>query len=166
MQTLSSARLRYRMFEESDLDGYAAMCADEEVMRYLGDGLPMDRAGAWRNMALVLGHWQLRGFGPWAVEERATGRLAGRVGCWQPESWPALEIGWTLCRDFWGKGYATEAGLVALDHAFAQLKQSHVISLIHRQNQRSIAVARRLGMQREGSTEVMGHAVEIYGIHR
>jgi RimJ/RimL family protein N-acetyltransferase len=166
METPSSARLRYRMLEESDLDEYAEMCADEDVMRYLGDGLPMRRADAWRNMALVLGHWQLRGFGPWAVIEGASGRLVGRVGCWQPESWPGLEIGWTLRRDFWGKGYATEAGLVALNHAFFQLKQTRVISLIHRQNERSIGVALRLGLRREGVTELLGHPVDVYGIRR
>ncbi len=49
----------------------------------------MTRDEAWRNMALVLGHWQLRGFGLWAVEDRASGLLAGRVGCWRPEGWPA-----------------------------------------------------------------------------
>jgi RimJ/RimL family protein N-acetyltransferase len=166
METPSSARLRYRMFAESDLDEYAEMCADEDVMRYLGDGLPMSRADAWRNMAVVLGHWHLRGFGPWAVIESSTDRLVGRVGCWQPESWPGLEIGWTLRRGVWGKGYATEAGLVALNHAFFKLKQTRVISLIHRQNERSIAVALRLGMRREGVTEIFGHAVDVYGIRR
>ena len=102
MVTLASRRLLLRMFRESDLDAYAAMCGDPEVMRYLGDGYPLTRAEAWRNMALVLGHWQLRGFGLWAVEERATGLLAGRVGCWQPEGWPGLEIGWALRREFLG----------------------------------------------------------------
>ena len=78
---LGSALLSFRMFRESDLDAYAAMCGDPDVMRYLGGGYPLSRDESWRNMALVLGHWQLRGFGLWAVEERATGLLAGRVGC-------------------------------------------------------------------------------------
>jgi RimJ/RimL family protein N-acetyltransferase len=164
MSTLGSRRLLLRMFRESDLDAYAAMCGDAEVMRYLGAGYPLTREESWRNMALVLGHWQLRGFGLWAVEERATGLLAGRVGCWQPEGWPGREIGWALRREFWGRGYATEAGLTALEYAFAELRQSHVISLIHPRNGRSIAVALRLGMHHEGETEVMSHPVEIYGI--
>ena len=75
----------------------------------------MTRSEAWRNMAMVLGHWQLRGFGLWAVEEQERGVLAGRVGCWQPEGWPGLEIGWTLRRSFWGMGYATEAARAALE---------------------------------------------------
>ena len=88
MLTLGSNRLILRMFRESDLDAYAAMCGDPDVMRYLGDGYPLTRAEAWRNMALILGHWQLRGFGLWAVEERATGILAGRVGCWRRKAGP------------------------------------------------------------------------------
>jgi RimJ/RimL family protein N-acetyltransferase len=164
MHTLDSPRLSLRMFRESDLDAYAEMCGDPNVMRFLGDGHTLTRPEAWRNMALVLGHWQLRGFGLWAVEERATGLLAGRVGCWRPEGWPGLEIGWALRRPFWGRGYATEAALAALNYAFHRLKQSHVISLIHPDNGPSIAVALRLGMRMEGYTQVMDHSVLIYGI--
>jgi len=164
MDTLASQRLLLRMFRESDLDAYAEMCGDPDVMRFIGDGHPLTRAEAWRNMALLVGHWQLRGFGLWAVEERCTGLLAGRVGCWQPEGWPGLEIGWALRRGFWRRGYATEAALTALDYAFARLGQTHVISLIHPENGPSIAVALRLGMRMEGYTQVMGHSVLMYGI--
>ncbi len=118
MDSLGTERLVLRMFRESDLDSYAAMCGDPEVMRYLGDGHTLDRAESWRNMALVLGHWYLRGFGLWAVEERATGELVGRVGCWRPEGWPGLEIGWALRREFWRRGYATEAAQAVVADAF------------------------------------------------
>jgi len=154
------------MFREKDLDAYAAMCGDPEVMRYLGEGYPLTRAEAWRNMALVLGHWQLRGFGLWAVEERATGLLAGRVGCWRPEGWPGLEIGWCLRREFWGRGYATEAAQTVMADAFGRMRQEHLISLIRPDNGPSIAVAVRLGMRSEGQTEVMGHEALVYGIDR
>jgi RimJ/RimL family protein N-acetyltransferase len=166
MVTLGSKRLLLRMFCESDLDAYAAMCADPEVMRYLGAGYPLTRSESWRNMALVLGHWQLRGFGLWAVEERATGLLAGRVGCWQPEGWPGREIGWTFRREFWGRGYATEAAQTVLADGFSRPGTWRLISLIHPQNERSIAVALRLGMRREQETEIMGHPARLYGIER
>jgi RimJ/RimL family protein N-acetyltransferase len=166
MHNLASQRLLLRMFRESDLDAYAEMCADPDVMRYIGDGHPLSRAESWRHMALVVGHWQLRGYGLWAVEERSTGVLAGRVGCWQPEGWPGFEIGWALRRGFWGRGFATEAALAALDFAFARLGQTRVISLIDPDNGPSIAVAIRLGMSMQGYTEVMDHRVVIYGIDR
>jgi RimJ/RimL family protein N-acetyltransferase len=154
------------MFRETDLDAYAAMCGDRDVMRYLGDGHPLTRAESWRNMALVLGHWQLRGFGLWAVEERATGMLAGRVGCWCPEGWPGVEIGWALRREYWGRGYATEAAQTVLADAFGRIGQKRLISLIRPENGPSIAVALRLGMRPEGSTEIMGHQSLVYGIER
>jgi RimJ/RimL family protein N-acetyltransferase len=162
MERLDTDRLILRMFRESDLDAYAEMCGDPEVMKYLG-GIPLTRSEAWRNMAMVLGHWQLRGFGLWAVEEKATGVLVGRVGCWQPEGWPGMEIAWTLRRSFWGRGYATEAASKALDVAFSQLAQTHVISMIHSENAASIRVAQRLRMRLEGRTELLGEAVVIYG---
>ncbi len=164
MHTLDSPRLLLRQFRESDLDAYAEMCGDPEVMRFLGDGHTLTRPEAWRNMALLLGHWQLRGYGLWAVEERATGQLAGRVGCWRPEGWPGLEIGWALRRAYWGRGYATEAAVAALNDAFGRLKQTHVISLIHPDNGPSIAVALRLGMRLEGHTQLLDQPVVVYGI--
>jgi RimJ/RimL family protein N-acetyltransferase len=135
-------------------------------MRYLGDGHPLTRAEAWRNMALVVGHWQLRGFGLWAVEERRTGVLIGRVGCWQPEGWPGLEVGWALRREFWGRGLATEAALVALDHAFNRLGRNRVISLIQPENGASVAVALRLGMSFDGYTQVMDQPVLMYALEK
>ena len=67
------------------------------------------RADAWRQIAMIIGHWQLRGYGLWAVEERATGALVGRIGLFKPEGWPGFELGWMLRRDAWGQGYATRA---------------------------------------------------------
>ena len=81
-------------------------------------GKTFDRLETWRHMAFMVGHWQLRGYGPWAVEEKASGELVGRVGFLNPEGWPAFELGWTLARKFWGRGYATEAARRALDYGF------------------------------------------------
>ena len=162
---LETERLVLRLFRESDLDAYAEMWGDAEVMKYLG-GATLSRMEAWRNMATVVGHWHLRGFGLWAVEERDSGQLVGRVGCWRPEGWPGLELAWTLRRQFWGKGYATEAASAALDVAFSHLAQPHVISMIHCENEPSIRVAKRLGMRLEGSAELLGHPVVVYGIRR
>ncbi|HEY5611504.1 MAG TPA: GNAT family N-acetyltransferase [Thermoanaerobaculia bacterium] len=163
--TLQTDRLLLRMFRQEDIDQYAPICADPEVMRYL-TGAPLSRQDAWRQMAMLVGHWTLRGFGMWAVEERATGRLVGRVGFHYPEEWPGFELGWTLGREFWGRGYATEAASVALDYAFTEMDREHVISCIHPDNAPSIRVAERLGETLEGQTEVLGKPVWIYGIRR
>jgi RimJ/RimL family protein N-acetyltransferase len=166
MQALASERLVLRMFGQSDFDDYAEMCGDPDVMRFLGDGQPLSRADAWRNLAVVVGHWQLRGFGLWAVEEKRTGAFVGRVGCWQPEGWPGFEVGWALRRQFWGKGYATEAALHSVDFAFNKLGRERVISLIQPENSASIAVALRLGMSVDGFSQVLGRPVMVYGLDR
>ncbi len=162
---LETERLLLRMWRESDFEPYAKMCADPEVMRYLGGNI-FDRAQAWRHMAFLVGHWHLLGYGNWAVEEKTTGDFAGRIGFTNPEGWPAFEIGWTLGRQFWGKGYATEGGRRALKYAFEEFDKDHVISLIHPDNHRSIRVAERLGEKLEGETELLGIHVLIYGIDR
>ena len=166
MVTLQTERLVLRMYREEDFEQHARLCADPEVTRYLGEGRPLNRFEAWRSMAMILGHWQLRGYGPWAVEERATGKFIGRIGFFYPEGWPGFELGWVLGRESWGKGYASEGARRALDYAFTEMGRDHVISLIHPENTASIKVAGRLGEKVEGQTELFGHAVLIYGINQ
>jgi RimJ/RimL family protein N-acetyltransferase len=165
MATLQTERLRLRMFRADDLDAYAAMCADPEVMRYLG-GKPFSRLESWRHLAMILGHWELRHYGMWAVEERLTGQFVGRIGLIDPEGWPGFELGWALARRHWGKGLATEGARAALSYAFSVVRRDHVISLIHPDNHASIRVAQRLGERLEGETDLLGARVQVYGIHR
>jgi RimJ/RimL family protein N-acetyltransferase len=162
---LETDRLILRMWRPSDFDAYAAMCADPEVMRYLGGNI-FDKAQAWRHMAFLVGHWELLGYGHWAVEEKATGDFVGRIGFMNPDGWPGFEIGWTLRRQSWGRGYATEAAKRALTYGFDELDKDHVISLIHPDNRGSKRVAERLGEKLEGQTELMGIQLLIYGIDR
>ncbi|MEW5976145.1 MAG: GNAT family N-acetyltransferase [Acidobacteriota bacterium] len=166
MPTLETERLVLRMFRESDLDAYAEMCGDPQVMRYINAGQPLSREEAWRHMAMVLGHWQLRGYGLWAAVEKQSDTLVGRVGCWNPEGWPGVEVGWMLRRSFWGRGLATEAARTALNFAFTTLKSERIISVIHPGNRPSIRVAERLGEQFERMAVVRGVEALIYGISR
>lgn len=142
---VETERLLLRGLRDEDLDAIAAMCADPEVMDWVGGTL--DRAEAWRHMASLSGHWTLRGFGQWALEPRAGGGLAGYAGLWYPEGWPAIEVGWTLARPFWGRGLATEAGRAALAYAREELGLETIVSLIHPDNARSQRVAQRLGLR-------------------
>jgi RimJ/RimL family protein N-acetyltransferase len=165
MPTLETERLVLRMFRDSDTDAYAEMMADPQVVRFLG-GKPLSRMEAWRSMAMIVGHWQLRGYGMWAVEERASGEMVGRVGCWRPEGWPGVEVGWTLRRAYWSRGFATEAARASLAYAFEKLNQTRVISLIAPENIASIRVAERLGERPGDDWEILGTKVVIYGIER
>lgn len=162
---LETERLILRQWRESDIDDYAAMCADPDVVEFL-TGNAMSRMEAWRHMAFLIGHWSLRGFGHWAVEEKATGKLIGRIGFLEPIDFPGFEIGWTLARASWGKGYANEGATAALNWAFQTLDKTEVISLIRPGNVNSIKVAERLGETYQGEVEVMGSRVLKYGMSR
>lgn len=163
---LETDRLILRWFREDDLADLCRMTADPEVMRFLGDGQPVDEMLTWRHMATYIGHWYYRGFGIWAVEEKSSGRVVGRIGFMHPVGWPGFELGWTLARDCWGKGYATEGARRALKYAFTEMNRDHVISLIAPDNVASIRVAERLGEKVEGQTNIMNRDVFIYGIDR
>jgi RimJ/RimL family protein N-acetyltransferase len=166
--TLETARLILRPPEERDLDGFAAMMADEEAARYVGGQQP--RSGAWRGMAAMAGSWALRGYGMFSVVEKVTGRWIGRVGPWQPEGWPGAEVGWGLERSAWGKGYATESAAAAIAWAFDELGWDDVIHCIDPDNAPSARVAERLGSTRRGSAWLPepfdNTPVEIWGQSR
>ena len=153
---LSTDRLLLREFRADDFEPYAAMMADPEVTRHLGEGRPLSRVDAWRQLATFIGHWVLRGYGLWAVEERATGRFIGRIGCLEPEGFPAFEIAYTLARPAWGFGYAREGAAAALHYARYTVRRERIASIIRPANLASIGVARSLGA-------VAGETVEFYG---
>jgi RimJ/RimL family protein N-acetyltransferase len=155
-------RLRLRDFRLADLDAYAAMCADAEVMRHIGAGGPVGRDVAWRQMALFLGAWVLHGHGMWALERKSDGALIGRVGFLDPPDWPGCEIGWLLARDAWGRGYALEAARAAMAFGRSRLGLGELISLIRPDNSRSIALAERLGARNNGPIDFMGHSALVW----
>jgi RimJ/RimL family protein N-acetyltransferase len=159
---ITTERLLLRGLREDDLDAYAAMMADPQVTQFLGDGKPVSRADAWRQLAMLLGHWHLRGFGLWAVEDRATGVFLGRIGCHQPEGWPAFEIGYTLASHAWGRGIAHEAAGASLKYAREVLGKTEIISIIRPDNHRSIRVATSLGAAAAETIEFFGAPAALY----
>ncbi len=166
---LETQRLIMRGFCAADFETYAGFMADEDVMRYLS-GSAMTRAEAWRALAANIGHWELRGYGTWAVVRKEDGALVGRVGMINPEGWPGLEIGWTLGKTYWGKGYATEAAAAAMRYAFLTQPVDRLISCIDPDNKASQAVAARLGETKGERSEVVmsgrTYVFDIWSISR
>jgi len=154
-----------RMLEARDFEEYAALHSDFEVTRFT-TRTQLSRMDAWKHLAMIVGHWHLRGFGMWGVEELASGKLVGRVGFHEPDGWPDFELGWTIGREFWGKGYATEAARAALKHAFGEMGRDRVISLIDPLNARSLSVAQKLGETIEDHFDLDGHRLIVYGIRK
>jgi RimJ/RimL family protein N-acetyltransferase len=162
--TLRTERLVLRPFRDEDLDAWAAIVGDPETAQFIGG--VRSREDAWRSMAMYLGHWELRGYGQWAVERRLDGRLVGRAGLWYPEGWPELEVGWTLDRSVWGEGFATEAGQASIDWGFREIGLERIASVISKENSRSRAVAVRLGMDLDRELVLDGDPVVVYACDR
>src|SRR3712207_3264511 len=121
MVELETVRLHLRQWKEDDLDAYARICADPEVMRYMGGG-PLTRAETDRRVEKILRSWEGRGFGLWAVEYKETGTFIGRIGLQYHEDWPEdehkTEVSWLLDRSHWGKGLATEGATPSVRYGF------------------------------------------------
>lgn len=147
--TLETENLILRPFKDEDTNDFFSMMDSREVREALhvpdDEGLPE----AFHAMAAWLGQWELRGTGHWALEEKKSGQFVGRAGLHRPErhDWPGVEVGWALHPDYWGFGYATEAGAAAVRYGFDQFEVDKLFSCILPENHRSQAVAKRLGFK-------------------
>jgi len=147
---ITTDRLILRQWRDSDLDPWAALNADPEVMRHfpaVHTRLESDAMAAG-NRDYIDQH----GFGLWAVELRSDGQFLGFVGLkGLPEAnplAPAVEAGWRLASQAWGRGYATEAATAAMADGFERLGLERIVAFTARQNLPSQAVMGRLGMTR------------------
>ncbi len=146
---LETDRLKMRQWKKDDRSLFAALNADPAVMEYFPAILDKTESNA---MAKKIQHLiSRRGWGFWAVEEKNSHAFIGFVGLHVPTAElpcsPCVEIGWRLMREFWGKGFATEAATAALQVAFEQLVIDEVFAFSPVGNTRSRAVMERLHME-------------------
>ena len=162
---IETNRLLLRVPRASDFDGYAEMMADEQASRHIGG--PLQRAEAWRKFLQMPGAWLVQGFAMFSVVDKASGEWLGNLGPWYPEGWPGTEVGWAFRRSAWGKGYATEAAVAAVDWAFDHLGWHDVIHSIDPANLPSQALAQRLGSVNRGPGKLPppleAYPIEIWG---
>ncbi|MFY0679667.1 MAG: GNAT family N-acetyltransferase [Thalassovita sp.] len=156
---LETERLILRGPQYSDLDAMAAFNASPRS-HFIGG--PKDRADTWRSLIGMLGHWQIRGYGFWMLEDKATQQTAGALGIINHEGWDEPELGWHLYDAFEGKGYAFEGATAARTYAAKTWGIAAPISYIDPANTRSIALATRLGAVFERDGVVVGHPVHVY----
>ncbi|HEY2788976.1 MAG TPA: GNAT family N-acetyltransferase [Gaiellales bacterium] len=172
MGDLRTERLLLRRFRADDAKAFAAVNADPLVVRYLGSGEPIDRTASDALLARIIAHWDEHGFGLWAAELRADGRMIGFAGLaiptFLPAVLPAVEVGWRLRSDVWGGGLATEGGRAALQHAFGPLGLDRVISIIDPRNAASLRVAEKLGLRpwRDEIVPRAGLPARVYALER
>ncbi|HEY1939627.1 MAG TPA: GNAT family N-acetyltransferase [Candidatus Angelobacter sp.] len=165
--SITSDRLRLRGHREEDLEHCAAMWADTRVIRFIGNR-PRSREETWARLLKYVGHWALKGFGFWLVEEKATGSFVGEVGFadHKRDITASLhgipEIGWALTPEKHGLGYATEAVKAALAWADEHFSSRRTVCIIHPDNAPSIRIAESNGYVMSGSANDKEQAAIIF----
>jgi RimJ/RimL family protein N-acetyltransferase len=148
---LSTARLVLRQWRGADLEPFAALNADLEVMQYFP--APLTRRQSDALAARNQGTIARQGWGLWAVEVIDGPPFIGFVGLnratFEARFTPAVEVGWRLARGYWGNGYATEAAAAAIEWGFDRLRLDQIVSFTAAVNERSSRVMERLGMTRD-----------------
>ena len=156
--TLRTERLILRPWRAEDLDPFAALNTDDRVTVTLGGSI--DRNASDALAARIVEGFEKRGFGQWAVELSGVAPFIGFIGLSVPgfdaPFMPAVEIGWRLAFDHWGKGYATEGARAALDYGFNAAGLAEIVSFTAAGNTRSRAVMERLGMRTDPKDD-FGH---------
>ncbi len=144
----------------------AAISGDPRVGEWLGGVIDIEETRA--RLQAYAYHWDERGFGIWAVEECASGRLVGRTGLMHWDDWTAsthdAEIGWTFAPEVWGRGYATEAARAALGWAAERPGLQTIVSITRPDNVASRRVMEKLGLTYRGETVWRGFDQVWYGI--
>lgn len=146
---IETDRLILRPPRFEDFDAYADNMADPAAARFIGGA--QTRPVAWRGFLQLAGAWAIQGFSMFSVLERDGGRWVGRLGPWYPDGWPGSEVGWALAREAWGRGYAQEACIAAIDWTFEHLDWTEMIHSIHPDNHASATLAQRLGSSLRGA---------------
>ena len=154
---LQTERLMLRRWKPSDLEPYAGMCRDPEVMRYIAGCDTRTRDQCARGIEAMERHSDGKGFGLFALELRESVQFIGYTGLSEPdflpEIMPAVEIGWRLSRDRWGQGYATEAARAVMQFGFVTLGLPSIVSIFQIGNEASRRLVRKLGMQLDRRTQ-------------
>jgi len=157
--SIETERLILREFKEStDFEPYAAFYSSDMTKYYGG---PLDREAAWRAAAAMMGHWIIKGYGVWAVEQKSTGDFCGMVGLWNPEGWPEREISWAIVEHKQGLGIAAEAAIRSKIYAYETMGWDSVYSCIRAENVASIRLAEKLGatVEREIQHAIRGQVL-------
>jgi RimJ/RimL family protein N-acetyltransferase len=166
-QFFETERLIVRGIEFSDLDAFAALCADPVAMQYMGDGKTLERETVEKWIGICHQKYAERGFGTSAVVEKASGKFIGFCGVIHDDNVDFYEIIYAFAQDCWGKGYATEAAKATLDYVFGMSQLSEIYATIHAKNEASIKMMAKLGMEyQKTEIEEDGHGTAYYLIRR
>jgi ribosomal-protein-alanine N-acetyltransferase len=163
---VETGRLLLRAFRPSDLEDFARIRADSDVMRYIGNGTPHTREQTMERMQANVARWRTNGFGHWAVVEKSTGELMGWCGLARLDETPEVEVGYGFARKFWGTGAATEAARASLRFGFEELGLEQIAAVAIPENTASRRVMEKLGMTYLRRAHYYGAEVVYYALTR
>jgi RimJ/RimL family protein N-acetyltransferase len=144
--TIETPRLILRAFRAGDVEDFCANMANDEFAAFITkEGRGLAYGESWQRFSSMVGHWVGRGYGNFAVEEKASGKFVGHVGPMNPPGWPDFEIGWGIFPEYQGKGYATEAAAAAFRWSHDVLGRNETLHMIDDANEPSQQVARAMG---------------------
>ena len=165
--TLETKRLLLRPFHTQDVDRFAQICANPNVMRYIGNGTPESRTIVTSKIKTWIELYEQQGYGLMALVMKETNELIGFCGLMYQvvDEEACVELGYRLDEPYWGRGIATEAAVAVKNHAFNQLNIPMLISIIHHENINSKRVAHKVGMKLMKMTSFKDKPVDIFCIH-
>ena len=171
---IRTPRLLLRPWRDSDLDRFAEMNADRRVMEFFP--APLSREESDAGVRRIRSHFDEHGFGLWAVEIPDRAPFIGFTGLMPPRFeahfTPAIEVGWRLAFEHWGRGYATEAARAALDYGFEILRLGEIVSFTTTSNLRSRRVMEKIGMYHDARGDfdhpliAEGHPLRAHVLYR
>ena len=174
IKEIHTNRLLLRQWKKEDYLPFAQMNSDPRVMEFFPSVLKKEESDALADRIIDL--IQKNGWGLWALSCPKKHEFMGFVGLMEvtfdAPFTPAIEIGWRLAAEQWGKGYATEAALAVLDFAFSELQLEEIVSLTAEVNERSIKVMEKVAMHRNPEDDFnhiklpKGHVLERHVLYR
>jgi RimJ/RimL family protein N-acetyltransferase len=165
---LVTERLILRRWRDDDYAPFAAICADPDVMEFIGDGSTRTPEQVADFIAHAEKAWDDNGWGMFAVELRDRGELIGFTGLGRPDFMPELlpcaEIGWRFAKAHWGKGFATEAARAALAFARSLPSINGIVSICQIANPASVRIMEKIGLKfdRRSIDPTCGREVFVY----
>jgi RimJ/RimL family protein N-acetyltransferase len=166
MPEIETDRLRHRMLRIEDLADLMSIVGDPEVMKYLGveGGTPMGLEEAEDALTGMIAFWDRRGFGRWAVLDKANGKMVGLCGLRLLEDTP--ELFYAFAKDYWRQGFATESAKACLRYGFEELQFDRIVAACRHANDASIRVMKKIGMRYEGEINYQGVNAVCYVVTR
>ena|SRR5215471_17407717 len=166
MHSIETARLYLRPLTIDDLDQFAFMVQDAEVMRFIGSGMTLSKDQAAIRLYAMIDHWTKHGFGLWAAIDKTSTAWLGFCGLQFLDRTQEIEVGYRLIKQFWGSGYATESAGASVRYGFSQLKLNKIVAVVQHGNFASQRVLEKSGLKYRRDDRFYDSDVKYYAITR